>query len=301
MGRGSERRDLSVPIRLHITDPELLYQAIGFTARETGFDPRLVEKDYFCSVALEYLANGNAALTFKGGTCLAKIHDRFYRLSEDLDFTVSTASDTNRAERGRLIAAAKELMADAVTSLPGFRLREPLTGANSSTQYNGTLEYASLLDGHLEPVRVEISLSEPTLQPTVRGMAETALRNPLTGGPLVPVFEVDVLSYDETMAEKLRAAMCRREVAVRDYFDVDRAVSTGAFNPMDAAMLQLLRHKLAAPRTGPIDVSEVRMDALRRQLDAQLKPMLRESEFAAFELERAVATVRAVAQALEAP
>ena len=79
-----------MPIRWHADDPDLLVQAIEFTARQTGFNPRLVEKDYFCSVVLEYLSTRDGALTFKGGTCLAKIHGSFYRLSEDLDFSIST-------------------------------------------------------------------------------------------------------------------------------------------------------------------------------------------------------------------
>ena len=41
-----------MPIRWHETDPTLLLEAIRFTATLTGFLPRLVEKDYFCSVIL---------------------------------------------------------------------------------------------------------------------------------------------------------------------------------------------------------------------------------------------------------
>jgi len=39
---------------------------------------------------LEYLAASEPGLTFKGGTCLARIHSDFCRLSEDLDFAIST-------------------------------------------------------------------------------------------------------------------------------------------------------------------------------------------------------------------
>jgi hypothetical protein len=40
-----------MPIRWHADDGDLLLQAIEFTARAAGFNPRLIEKDYFCSVA----------------------------------------------------------------------------------------------------------------------------------------------------------------------------------------------------------------------------------------------------------
>ena len=55
-----------MPIRLHVDDPALLREAIRFTPAETNFIPRLIEKDYFCSVVLEYLAASGAGLTFKG-------------------------------------------------------------------------------------------------------------------------------------------------------------------------------------------------------------------------------------------
>ena len=54
-------------IRLHQENPRLFLEAIRFTAAETGFIPRLIEKDYFCSVVLEDLAILNSPLTFKGG------------------------------------------------------------------------------------------------------------------------------------------------------------------------------------------------------------------------------------------
>ena len=76
-----------MPIRWHEVAPEELREAIRFTAEETGFAPRLIEKDYFCSVILEALAAADVPLVFKGGTCLAKVHSGFFRLSEDLDFS----------------------------------------------------------------------------------------------------------------------------------------------------------------------------------------------------------------------
>lgn len=63
------------------------------------------------------------------------------------------------------------------------------------------------------------------------------------------------MSRDEAMAEKLRAALSRRDVAIRDYYDVDHAVR-------------------------------------------RLRPVLRDPDFAEFDLDRAFATVLEVAAAL---
>lgn len=287
-----------MPLTLHHDDPDYFYQTIGYTAQTSGFDPRLIEKDYFCSVLLECLAAHDTGLVFKGGTCLAKVHDRFYRLSEDLDFTISTDLGSTRQQRRLAAGPVKALVERLPDLVTGFRVREAFTGANESTQYNGALEYQSALDGHWEPVRIEVSLSEENLLPTERGEAATALLNPISGSPLVPRFPVASLSYRETMAEKFRASLCRVEVAIRDFFDVDHAVQGSRFDPLEPAFLDLLRRKLAAPRTGPVDVSDRRVEELQRQLEGQLRPMLRAGDYSTFSLERAVTTVRAVAAAL---
>lgn len=43
-------------------DAELFRDAIRFTASESGFSERLVEKDYFCTVALADLTAGESNL-----------------------------------------------------------------------------------------------------------------------------------------------------------------------------------------------------------------------------------------------
>ena len=90
-------------LRLH-EDPELFREAVTFTAAETAFVPRLIEKDYYCTVLLQYLAVAGGGLVFRGGTCLAKVHAQFYRLSEDLDFVIPTSADATRADRSRRAA-----------------------------------------------------------------------------------------------------------------------------------------------------------------------------------------------------
>lgn len=124
------------------------------------------------------------------------------------------------------------------------------------------------------------------------------LLNPVNGQPLVDAFVVSCLSYQETMAEKLRAALTRRGVAIRDFFDVDYAVRNRALDTRDSTLLHLLRRKLQVPGTAPVDVSPDRVAELRPQLEADLRPMLRERDFAQFDLERAVRIVDSVARLL---
>jgi predicted nucleotidyltransferase component of viral defense system len=288
------------PLRLHDEDPTLFREAVSFTAAQTGFVPRLIEKDYFCTVVLEYLSASAADLVFRGGTCLAKIHAEFYRLSEDLDFVVPTPLDASRSDRRRLVARSKRAVGAIGREVPGVHVVTALTGANDSTQYTAVLGYASPLTTREEMLKIEIGLREPLLTPSIPGEAKTLLLDPITNVQAVPVLPVTCLSRAEAMAEKLRAAMSRREAAVRDFYDVDYAVRQAGSRVDDPELLALLEAKLAVPGNDPVDVSPARIAILRSQVETQLKPVLRDRDFAAFDLDRAFRIVANVAAALGA-
>jgi len=66
-----------------------------------GFYPVLFEKDFRLTIILIYLSKEMPELIFKGGCCLNKMYYPYYRLSEDLDFTLPidekfVNSDTKR-------------------------------------------------------------------------------------------------------------------------------------------------------------------------------------------------------------
>src|SRR5262249_1436136 len=140
----------------------------------------------------------------------------------------------------------------------------------------------------IEPIGIEVGLREAILTARHRGSSRTMVLNPANETPLVDAFPVSALSHRETMAEKLRAALTRRDVAIRDFFDVDYAVPKGALDGRDRVLLDLLRRKLKVPGTGRVDVSADRVAQLRQQLATDLQPVLREQDFAEFDLGRAV-------------
>jgi predicted nucleotidyltransferase component of viral defense system len=287
----------SPAIRCH-EDVDLFREAVNFTAAETAFAARLIEKDYFCSVLLEYLAARDGSLVFKGGTCLTKIYAGFYRLSEDLDFAIPTAVDASRAERSGRAAGVKEAVSALPAALPSFRVVEPVKGADNSTQYIGVVAYASLLSRQEETIKIEVSLREPLLKPVEYGPAATLLLNPVSHGPMVAPIRPRSISQVEAFAEKFRAALTRPEVAIRDFFDIDYAIRKLGRQPQDREMVRLVKNKLAVPGNEPADVSEERLAALRQQLEPQLKPVLRERDLREFDLERAFRAVAEMAKRL---
>ncbi len=277
-------------------DTDLFRESVNFTAAHTAFVPRLIEKDYFCTLLLSYLAPASRELVFKGGTCIAKVYSGFYRMSEDLDFAISIAESAGRAERRKRVAGLKKVIESLHASLPYFSVIEPLTGANNSTQYTATIGYRSLLEASGDTIHVEVSLREPLLTPPHAALARTLLLDPVSGESLIKPFEVNCISWIEAFAEKFRAALTRREVAIRDFFDLDYAVRRLGLKPADPALTRLVRQKLSIADNAVVNVSEARLASLRREVETRLKPVLRNADFMEFDVERAFRTVSGMAK-----
>jgi hypothetical protein len=278
------------------TDPDFFRAAVNFTAQRTAFAARLVEKDYFCTILLEYLASTSEILIFKGGTCLAKVHAGFYRLSEDLDFVISMRTDAKRTDRSKQAAALKHALARLPSKLTAFQTIQPLTGANNSTQYIAVFGYKSIINEQQDTIKIVIGLREPLLTAVHRGLANSILLNPVSDQPLIAPVSMGCISRIEAFAEKFRAALTRREVAIRDFFDIEYASRRLGIDVNGGELVKLVGQKLAVPGNFPVDVSQQRLNVLRHQLEARLRPVLRENDYSEFDLERAIGIVTAMAR-----
>lgn len=280
-------------------DADLFRAALGFTAAQTGFSERLIEKDYYCSVALADLCTADdTEIVFKGGTCLSKVHADFFRLSEDLDFSLSTPTDASRSQRSRRLDGFKRHFAALPNRCDCFRIDQPLRGFNNSLQYGARLAYRSVISGQDDYLKVEVSVREPIIEPHATLPARTVLLDPFRKSDAVQPFAARVLTAREAYAEKLRAALSRRDPAVRDFFDLDHAFAAGHVSASDATLIRLLRDKLAIPANDPVDVSAAKLARLRAQVDTDLRPVIREEDFRRFDLERAFQRVADIAAIL---
>jgi predicted nucleotidyltransferase component of viral defense system len=269
--------------------PRRFRDALNRTASETGLSERLIEKDYYCSLLLhDFTVLFGQGLVFKGGTCLSKVHTEFFRLSEDLDFGTSVKPDASLSQRRLKAVPIKERLAGVVARLPCFSEVVALTGKNNNKQYNGELAYRSLVTGEREPIKIEVSLREEVLLPTAQLEAKTLLIDPLSNTAALSPVVVCALSLQEAYAEKARAALTRRDPAIRDFFDIDNAIQKGLLKHLDADFLQLVSQKLAVTED-LVDPSPDRIVALARQIETQLKPVLRTADYEGFVLDRVVA------------
>lgn len=274
-----------------------LQAAVEFTAAKTGFQPALVEKDFWCSVVLGRIyAAGNCPLVFKGGTLLSKAYAAFNRMSEDLDFTLPTGPEIKRSarsKRAREIAAAVERAAEGLleADVEGWR------SFNNSTQQRVALRYASVF-GAEGTIRLEIGQREEPMEEIAPVPLATLLRDPLFDEEAVLPVQATSLSRTEAYAEKVRAALTREDPAPRDLFDLDYAVQQGVLDGEDADFLRLAARKVATERQIEWFSSE-RIETFRRGIEGELRPVLRPDTFASFNFARAVTTLQKLAAALQ--
>ncbi|MHB8908643.1 MAG: nucleotidyl transferase AbiEii/AbiGii toxin family protein [Syntrophales bacterium] len=278
-------------------DQALFREAVLFTAGQTGLNATLIEKDYFCTVLLQYLyAQADSPLIFRGGTCIGKVYADFYRLSEDLDFMISTPPEASIPERRKRMAPVREWVKKISEKMNILTLPEDFAGHNSSRQYVAYVTYPSVfLPEEAARIKIEVGLRETPLITPVQMKARTLLLNPFTRKAMVPDIDLITLSMKEAIAEKLRAALTRLEPAIRDFFDIDYLASRNMMNFNDRHLFQLLTEKLKIPGNPPIDLSPMRKERLKTQINSELKPVLRPVDLASFDLDRAFEIVSRIA------
>lgn len=66
----------------------------------------------------------------------------------------------------------------------------------------------------------------------------------------------------------------------------------------DPGFRELVERKVRIPGTEPPDLSPARIGQLRRQMQTQLRPMLRNADYVAFDLDVALAAARELAVSL---
>lgn len=285
-------------LNIHEKDSVLFREAIMTSERETGFPAPMIEKDYFCTLVLDHLlSDGENRLVFKGGTCLSKVYAGFYRLSEDLDFVIPMAVAASPQMRSGAFTPVRAAIESLPGRYPAFRIEE-LRGANRSRQYIAYLSYTSMYGQGEGKLKVEVGLREPLLDEPIRGAARTILIDPGTMTAFFQPTGLPCMSFREAIAEKFRAALTRREVAIRDFYDIAFVVRSLGFEHLDEEFLAMVRDKLAVPGNEPVDVSDTRFADLKPQIAAQLKPVLRARDFETFDLEKAVDIVKTVANAV---
>jgi len=265
-----------------LIDREKLKDIIPAIAGKMKFRPAIVEKDYYLTVILN---NIESLLTdkvvFKGGTLLNKAHLNYHRLSEDLDFTYN-AEFANRATRSKAITPIREKMLAFLKTLGMTSYKPEGEGFNDSTQYVFKVKYPSILMAKDDIIKIEVSLRQPPIESPVHTLIKHFYQDPFSGEDLFPTGKVWSLSWKEAVAEKLKAAISRKDVAIRDYYDL-WYISEFGFDFYDKSFIKLFKRKItdegyAGDYKENFGLSSDNIAILRKQIDGLLRPVIRSGE-----------------------
>ena len=215
------------------------------TAKQKPFLLPLLEKDYYITLILSKVNELSGNLIFKGGTCLNKVYYAYYRLSEDLDFSMALPEYTvTRGVRRKTIQSVKDNINKFAQSF-GIKIDDSAKpGRNESKQYVYYLIYPSVLNVPEPKIKFEVGLRYHPLCPIEKRPIQHSFLHPFTGEPLFNVGEVNCLSLKELIAEKMRAAAIREVIAPRDFYDLDFVLRNG-FDISARDVIELFKKKLA--------------------------------------------------------
>ena len=147
-------------------------------------------------------------------------------------------------------------------------------------------------------MRLAYHIREPLLLPAVSGETRTIIVNPFSGQHLVPAFTVQAMDIKEAYAEKVRAALTRTEPSIRDLFDLFYAVRKMKLDLATPDFLTLLKKKLDVPGNTPVRISSEYKRDLNRQLEGQLRPVLRPTDYDGFNMNEAFELIVPIAEAV---
>src|SRR3989344_5491724 len=197
---------------------------------EIKFSPLLLEKDYHLTRILHKISEKRIDnLVFKGGTCLNKCYLGFYRLSEDLDFVFNQdVKGLSKTQIKKILDNLRRIIFEILGELElktdkelgkGWKMltskEEPkIIGLEIITQYK------SLLDNSLQKIKIEISFRNKLINSTKTRPIHHEFINALGEPILKEDMDVEVIDLAENFAEKFRALVTRKNIAVRDIYDI---------------------------------------------------------------------------------
>jgi len=274
-------------------DKEEFLGVLERTSRQTGFPLRLLEKDYCLTLVLAHVKELSDGLVFKGGTCLNKVYFSYFRLSEDLDFTMKLPEgEVTRGIRSRQMRPVKDNLKTFVKKL-GMSVGDIAgAGRNESKQYIYYLEYPSIVLGKKESIKVEIGLRFNPLRKTEEHAVHHKFLHPFTKEPLFDGGKVMCLSLKELAAEKLRAACTRITIAPRDFYDIGHLLKEG-FDFTDKGFLTVFKTKLREDEASTklekyrhnLGRTEEEIASMKEHIAEELLPVLSAEEKKSFDID----------------
>jgi predicted nucleotidyltransferase component of viral defense system len=232
------------------------------------YDYTKLEKDFYLTAILNQIALLNKWYVFKWGTCLNKCHFGYYRLSEDLDFSL-IVGDANRTQRSVRI---QEFFDDITTICSHLWLVCIDQRKRDTNHFGGMIrQYTSVITQTPQSIIFDIKTYNTLATDIVKLPIRDIYTDPLIGTDIFPKMMISCISLAEAMAEKMRAALTRTTPAIRDFYDIWYARQQG----FDFTTIrELIAFKLAEVDNLITITSPEQYQTLLKQVDTDLRPVI---------------------------
>lgn len=197
-------------MRLH-KNPELFRSLVEETAQRIPLSELYVEKDYWITQSLEYLANSKYAndVVFKGGTSLSKVYKLIKRFSEDIDLAVVPTDSTSEHVQKHKMKDIERILTTDLTYVEDERESKGSKFRRTAYTYQRAIDGNDF--GHGSPrLLVEINrFSNPEpyetmhLQSFIAEMLIDKNRHDLINEYELHQFPLKILSVERTLMEKI--------------------------------------------------------------------------------------------------
>lgn len=197
-----------------------------------SFDKEKLEKDFYLTVILHRISKAIPELSFKWGTCLNKVYFPYFRLSEDLDFSLSIQDPlvNSNAKRGKFAQYMREKLKELCNhmgrSLDSDDRHHKKAQGNiflknkEYTYLKYTITYPSIYDYKEQTIKIEVTYMNKQYISSDDKEIQAIFIDPILENPIFPKVTIKCLALEEMMAEKIRAALTRQIPVIRDFFDI---------------------------------------------------------------------------------
>jgi hypothetical protein len=161
-------------------------------------------------------------------------------------------------------------------------------GFNESKQYVFNIIFPSVVTGRDENIKIDISLRQYPINASVQNPVKHFFKDPFTAEDLLPTNKIICLSLKEAVAEKLKAAISRRDFAIRDFYDL-WYISESKFDFNDPDFIKIFKKKLEEEGFNNsfkynLGLNKKSVENLKNQVESMLIPVIKADE--RFDLEK---------------
>ena len=212
------------------TVPELKDFLVQINTRK--FNIYKLEKDFYLTVILHRISQQVPEINFKWWTCLNKIYFPYFRLSEDLDFSLSIEDESVNTnwKREKFAQSFREKMKELSQTM-WWELNDnkfhhkkakwnELLKNKEYTYLKYVMRYPSIYGIGEQEIKIEVTYTTKQYFKSVHKPIQSIFVDLLFEENIFKEQTIRSFDLQEMTAEKCRACLTRRTPAIRDFFDL---------------------------------------------------------------------------------